>query len=120
MTPDSAGIQVVVRDENKKMKDYLHCDLIDSITFFKDNQTMYAIMMDDMGLYANNPVNKCASKLLLKIKRIKWGVPMLTGWYAVCKYIYDEEGNERQVDMDMTPKEFVQFCQNCRSDITGA
>ena len=113
MSPSDTNIQVIQRDPNKTMKSYTHSVRTECLTFSKDNKAMYAIFMDDEGSYKNLPVNDCASKLLLKIKTINWGVYHLTGWYTVAKYEYDDDGNETQVDMDVTPKEFLSFCRKC-------
>jgi hypothetical protein len=116
LTPFEKNIQVVKRDTHKKLREYLNCERVDCQTFYKDDNTFYSIVYVDEGMYNPAPYNKCAERLIGKIDRIMWGT--FTGYFLVCKYIYTDDG-ERQVDMDMSPREFVNFCQSCRSDITG-
>jgi hypothetical protein len=117
-TPDCDNIKVVKRDLEKPMREYLKCEMIDSISISPidtDNE-QYAIFFDDMGLYNPAPINRCADKYIRKLtKNTNWGSATLTGWFAICKYVYDEDGEETQVDMDMTPKQFVQYCRKITS-----
>ena len=62
------------------------------------------MFMDEYGAYSNAPDNKCAKKLLSKIKHVMWGT--FTGWYLIYKYdMYSDE--QDKLDMDLTPRQFV-------------
>lgn len=104
MTPTNSNIQVVKRDTNKSLADYLECRFTDHITLVKNDKEYYYISFDDEGMYRNTLHNVCAEKLLRKIRRINWGT--FNGNFIVIKYEYDNDV-EKQVDMDLTPREFI-------------
>jgi len=106
LTPDSNAIQAITmpRDEElKKIYDLLKCDHIEYQGFsYEDNH--YGIYMDGYGALKHLPHNKCAKKLLGKIKKMQWGT--LDGWYLIFKYDMNSE-TQYKLNMDITPKQFV-------------
>ena len=105
LAPDCDSIKVIDVDVDgafKPLYELLHCDQIEYLGFTHQDSS-YGIYMDECGAMKNLPRNKCAKKLLGKVKGVLWGT--FTGWYLVFKMDYD--GNQDLMDMDITPREFV-------------
>lgn len=112
ITPESESIVVKTLPKNYELKDIknlLDCKMIEYQGFTAPDGNCYAIYMDEEGMYSNKKHNKTAKKLLSKIKGLMWG--SFIGNYMVFSY-RNENYDEVNRDMDITPKEFVEKFNN--------
>jgi len=106
MTPECKSIQVVNVPVDMGLQDIY--DTIDCTHFgmqsFTHQDSHYGIYYDDEGLLNGSPFNKCARKLLSKIKGIMWSYQ---GSFLIYKFDINDECDATKLDMDITPREFV-------------
>ena len=107
LTPNKKNIQVIDIPKQPGLEffyDLLNCDGVEYLGFTDEKQNSYGIYMDEMGAFKNNPVNKCATNLLGRIRKTNWGE--FDGWYIIFKYDFFDEDQDK-LDMDITPQEFI-------------
>jgi hypothetical protein len=109
LTPDSKVIQKVQIpvdfNDYELVSPLLHCEWVENRGFTNHLGRCYGILMDEEGL--QNPIqrpNNCARKLFRKIP-LRWKT--FSNYYIVYSYDCDEEGESTVLDMDITPKDFV-------------
>ena len=112
ITPESKEIETVQASQSinisKTWKKLLDCDIIEFFFFEKNENTEYCLLMDEEGF--DKKENKCATEILGRIN-LNWAKP-LRGNFIVYSYSVDKEGNEIYKNMDITPKQFVELCNN--------